>query len=159
MIQGDFRWTGDLPDDDEIESWPKPEFSVNFGEEWQHLATRPLMEEVCGLLRSDPVVSSLNCSQPANHGWYATFSIGQWKCQLFVQWIGCDGSGDDHDDNLFEFEARFCHQLFHRLVHRSQYAPKLRKLGATVVNALSSCPHIESIVALGVGPVEYESDQ
>ncbi|TWT89614.1 hypothetical protein [Stieleria varia] len=152
MIHGDFCWTGDIPDDDEIADAPNPLFSVDFGEEWQHLATRPLMTAVCRLLRSDPTVADLDCSQPCDHGWYADFKIDQWKCHLYVQWIGSDDAADD--DNMFEFHAGFRHELFHRLVHRSQHNAKLRILGATIAHAFTSCPYIESIVVYGIGPIE-----
>lgn len=139
-IFGKFYWTGDLPDDEDVEGAPEPVFSGDFGEQWQYMATEPVIHAVCDALRSEEMVTELLDPNPEDHGWYTYFAIDRWTCFLYVQWVP-----DDVHDNCFGFDVRLRYDLFHRVIHRSRYADHLRTLGVAFANALDSAANIEGV--------------
>jgi len=150
MISGDFCWTGEIPDEDESKPSSNAAFDIDFGASWQHLATRPLMLAVCDALGRDNRVTGLEPTQSCNYGWNADFQIASWQCYLWVHWVG----DDEDDENIFEFDVCFRHNLVHRVVHRSRYRANLLSLGDVIGNAFGSCAYIEHVVIVGIGPLE-----
>ena len=50
-IFGTLYWTGHLPDDDDVELAAKPVFSGDYGEQWQYMATEPVIQSLCEAMR------------------------------------------------------------------------------------------------------------
>ena len=139
-IFGTFYWTGDLPDDKDVERTPEPVFSGDFGEQWQYMATEPVIRSLRDALNSDETVSDLRDPSPEDHGWYTYFTVDAWTWFLYVRWIP-DG---DHE-NCFEFDVRLCNNWWHRIVHRSVFHSRYQTLGAAIANALAAVNEIEGV--------------
>lgn len=139
-ILGTFYWTGDLPDDDDVERGPERAFSSDDGEQWQCMATEPVIQSLCDALRLDKAVRDLHDSSPQDHGWYTYFTIGGWTWILCVQWVP-DG---DHE-NCFEFDVRLCNSWWHRIIHRSVCDSRLQDTVAAMANALAKANEIEGV--------------
>ena len=139
-ICGKFYWKGELPDDEDVANAPEPVFSGDYGEQWQHMATKPVIANVCDALLSGELVTDLDDPSPEDHGWYTCFKIDGWKFFLYVQWVP-----DGDKDNCFEFDVRLCNDWFHRLIHRSQYGDRIRRLSEAIAKALDSATNIEGV--------------
>lgn len=139
-IFGKFFWTGHLPDDDDVERAPEPVFSGDFGEQWQYMATEPVIRCLCDALLLDETISDLRDPSPGEHGWYTYFTVDGWTWFLYVQWI----PHDDHE-NCFNFDVRLCNNRWHRIIHRSAYGARLRALGTAIANALDMANEIEGV--------------
>lgn len=140
-IFGKFYWMGELPDDDDVEAAPEPVFSADFGEQYQYMATEPVIASVCNALRSDKTVAELDDPNPEDHGWYTYFKMDGWKFFLYIQWVP-----DSDKDNCFEFDVRLCNDWFHRMIHRSHYADRIRAVAAAVARTFNSAADIEGVV-------------
>ena len=139
-IFGKFYWTGVLPDDDDVERAPKPVFSGDFGEQWQYMATGPVIKNVCNALRSQVMVSEMVDPSPEDHGWYTCFKFDGWTCFMYVQWVP-----DGDAINCFEFDVQLCHDCYHRIIDRSRYANHVRALGSAVDRALALATDIKRV--------------
>jgi len=139
-IFGKFYWIGELPDDEDVERAPEPIFSGDFGEQWQYMATEPVITSVCDALRSEEMVAEIDDPSPEDHGWYTYFKIDGWTFFLYVQWVP-----DGDKDNCFEFDVRIRNDWFHRMIHRSQNADRIRAVGAAVARILDSATDIEGV--------------
>jgi len=140
-IFGKFYWMGELPDDEDVENAPEPVFSRDYGEQWQYMATEPVIANVCDALRSGELVAELDDPSPEDHGWYTYFKIDGWKFLLYVQWVP-----DGDKENCFEFDLRICNGWFHRLIHRSQYGDRIRGLSEAIARAFDSATDIDGVV-------------
>lgn len=140
MICGTFYWTGDLPDDEDLERAPEPVFSSDFGEQWQYMAARPVIHRLCDALRLDATVSDLCEPSPEEHGWYTYLTVDGWTWIVYVQWVP-DG---DHE-NCFEFDVRLCSNWWHRIIHRSVYDSRFQVGSAAIANALDRASEIEGV--------------
>ena len=139
-IYGTFYWTGDLPDDDDVERAPEPVFSGDFGEQWQYMATDPVIQSLCDALRLEETVRDLHDPNPEDHGWHTYFTVDGWSWFLYVQWV----PGGEHE-NCFEFDVRLCNNWWHRIMHRSAYDSKFQVLGAAIASALATANEIEGV--------------
>ena len=139
-IFGTFYWTGDLPDGDDVGRAPKPVFSGDHGEQWQYMATEPVIQRVCDALRLDGAVTDLQDPNPEDHGWYTYFTVDGWTWFFCVQWV------PNRDfENCFEFDARLCNNWWHRIIHRSVCNAQVHALGSVIANALATANEIEGV--------------
>jgi hypothetical protein len=139
-IFGTFYWTGDLPDDDDVERAPEPIFSADYGEQWQYMATEPVIQSLCGAMRLDDTVTDLRDPNPEDHGWYTYLTVNGWTWFLYVHWVP-----DADHENCFEFDVRLCNNWWHRIFHRSVYDSRVRSLGFAIANALATANEIEGV--------------
>ena len=140
-IFGTFYWMGDLPADNDVERAPEPIFSGDYGEQWQYMATEPVIQNLCSALRLDETISDLHDPNPEDHGWYTYFTVNRWTWFLYVQWVP-----DGDRENCFEFDVRLCNNWWHRIIHRSVYDSRFHEIGAAIANALAASNEIDGIV-------------
>ena len=139
-IFGTFNWTGPLPHDDDVERAPKPVFSGDYGEQWQYMATQPVIQHLCDALRRDETVTDLREPNPEDHGWYTYFKIDGWTWFLYVQWVP-NGNRED----CFEFDVSLCNNWWHRIFHRSEYGSRIQALDTAIANAFTTANQIDGI--------------
>lgn len=140
MIFGKFYYTGELPDDDDVARAPEPVFSGDFGEEWQYMATEPVIASICDALRTDAMVAKDDGPGPEEHGWWADFKFDGWTYCLYIQWVP-----DGDAENCFEFDVRLRHAWFHRMFHRAQCADRIQAVGVALARALDAVATIEQV--------------
>lgn len=138
---GKFAWTGDLPDDDDLD---KPQFAGDFGTLWARVATEQVIKAVCDSLQLQKSVSELGAMFPEDVGWYASFKVDGWSCSLFIVW-----APDEDAENSFEFHVSLRHAWYHRLIHPAQCRHRLDALGAAIARALASARDVEEVVFYG----------
>jgi hypothetical protein len=140
-IFGTFYWTGHLPDDDNVERAPKPVFSGDYGEQWQYMATEPVIHSLCDALRLSETITDLCDPNPEDHGWYTYFKLYGWTWFLYVQWVP-----DGNRENCFEFDVHLCNNWWHRMIHWSSYGSQFQAIRTAIANALNTANEIEGVV-------------
>ncbi len=139
-IFGTFYWTGHLPDDDDVEQASHPIFSGDYGEQWQYMATNPVIQSLCDALRQSETITDLCDPNPDNHGWTTFFKLNGWTWFLCVHWVP-----DGNRENCFEFDVRLCNNWWHRMIHWSSYASHFQALRAAIANTLPMANQIEGV--------------
>lgn len=140
-IYGTFCWTGHVPDDDDVEQAPQPVFSGDYGEQWQYMATEPVIRSLCDALRRGANITDLCDPNPEDIGWYTYFKLNGWTWYFYVQW---DAGG--HHKQCFEFDVRLCNNWWHRTIHWSTYGSQLQAARIAIADALHNANQIERVV-------------
>ncbi len=140
-IFGTFYWTGHLPDDDDVASAPQPVFSGDYGEQWQFMATKPVIQSLCDSLRMNESISDVCDPNPEDHGWYTYFKRNGWTWFLYVKWVP-----DGDRVNCFEFDVRLCNLWWHRMIHWSTYGSQCQAVRTVLESTLPTTNQVEGVV-------------
>ena len=142
-VSGTFVWTGHIPTDDEIGEPPAKKVSGDFGEQWQYQATEPVVQSIVHSLKQRGEITILGDALAEDHGWHVLLSLGGWKCDLLIQWVGSECVGSERE--RFAFRAHFPAHVYFWLFDQSRFCRQTQQLRSSLQKLLTNSKDIVDV--------------
>ena len=134
-----FRWSGPLPDDQQVGEDAASKVSDDFGEQWNYQATEPVARYVHEQLVHRGFAKQGSCFGDI-HGWAIDVTIESLPCIIWVKW-----NPDGDSSSSFFMETAVRHEWFNSVFRATAYERATRRLVEAANDVLTGSPRILDI--------------